>query len=179
MVKILKSVVIIAVLITLLAAGGCAGGGNAGGGVPAPGKPAPDFQLQTLDGQSISLSSLRGHPVMINFWASWCGPCRAEMPFLQDIASDKDLAARGLVLLGVNLQESPAEIRKFLDTYGITFTTLLDTQGAVAEAYNVSAIPATYFIDKDGIIRYIKVGAFSKRLDIDGILNGTIMKGIK
>ncbi len=119
---------------------------------------APDFQLRTLTGDNISLSSLRGKPVLINFWATWCGPCKAEMPYLQQI--NDTWSAKGLVLLAVDIGEKPATIEKFMNELNLSMTVPMDSDGKVAKAYLIGAIPTTFLIDKDGVIRQKIVGAF-------------------
>jgi len=132
---------------------------------PAIGKLAPDFQLSSLDGQSISLSDFRGKPVLLNFWASWCGPCRLEMPFIQQIY--EEWSDKGLVVLTVNLQEDPGRVKEFVESFGLSFPVLLATNQEVPLAYNIRGIPATFFIDKNGIIQDIKIGAFSSGAEIE------------
>ena len=175
MARVIGIVVAIFLLVVMLAAGGCSGGTDTRQ-VPAPGKTAPDFQLQSLDGQAISLSELRGRPVLINFWATWCGPCRIEMPFLQEVSEDREWAERGLVILAVNLGEPASTVRKFMESNRLSFTVLLDSEGKVEMLYNAAVIPITYFIDNDGIIRGIKRGAFMERSDIDRFLLNALMK---
>ena len=143
--------------------------------VPALGRPAPDFQLQSLDGQTFSLNGLKGRPVMLNFWATWCNPCRIEMPFMQEVYEDKEFSEQGLVMLAVNLGESPVKVKKFMEDNGLSFPVLLDTELDVAEIYNASRIPITYFIDKNGIIKDINVGAFVKKADIEWRLINSIL----
>lgn len=126
---------------------------------------APDFQLQDLEGQSVSLSSLRGKPVLLNFWATWCGPCRVEMPYIQRIF--EEWSGRGLVLLAVNIGENPAKAREFMQSNDLSFPVLLDTEEHTARKYNIRGIPTTYFIDKNGIIQDIKIGAFSSEGEIE------------
>lgn len=123
--------------------------------VPQQGFPAPDFQLPALDGSSVRLSDLRGRPVIVNFWATWCPPCRAEMPALQQVA--RRYEAQGLTVLLVNQGEPPAQVRAFLDSLGITLPTLLDN-GTVALAYRVRGLPTTVFIRPDGHIEDIVTG---------------------
>ena len=125
---------------------------------PEIGKTAPDFTLKGLDGQEVSLSDFRGKPVLLNFWATWCGPCRLEMPFLQEIYEKWN--GKGLVLLAVNLQEDQGTVEDFIDGAGYTFPVLLAPGNQVPLSYNIRGIPATFFIDADGVIRDIKVGAF-------------------
>lgn len=168
MVRLIKMAVAFFLLIVVLAMAGCSG--DSGGGVPVSGNPAPDFQLQSLDGETISLSELRGRPVLLNFWATWCGPCRHEMPFLQEVSEDELWRGQGLVILAVNLNEPATKVREFVEFYGLTFPVLLDSQGQVGMLYNAQYIPMTYFVDNGGIIRNIKRGAFTNRSDIDRFL---------
>ena len=133
---------------------------------------APNFQLQDLDGQSVSLSELRGSPIILNFWATWCGPCRSEMPFIQEIY--KEWQGRGLVVLAINLKEAPSEVSQFMQKNNLSFTVLLDTGGEAAQIYDIFAIPTTLFIDRDGIIRERKLGAFLNKEEIEDKL-GKIM----
>jgi peroxiredoxin len=154
------------ILAGVLLATGCSGDSGTGQ-VPAVGGIAPDFTIQGLDGPVVSLANLRGKSVVLNFWATWCGPCRQEMPFLQEVSQDTGWAERGLVVLAVNLGEAATEVRKFMDDNGFSFTVLLDTTHEVGTRYNTRYIPTTYFIDKDGIIQNIKIGAFTRKTDID------------
>ena len=117
---------------------------------PLVGKPAPPFSLATLDGGRVSLAELRGRPVIVNFWASWCVPCRAEAPLLQ--AASVDYASRGLVVLGVIYEDSAENARAFMRQYGQTYAGLLDPDGRTALNYGVFGIPETYFIDPAGRI---------------------------
>ncbi|MDO8491296.1 MAG: redoxin domain-containing protein, partial [Dehalococcoidia bacterium] len=93
---------------------------------PRVGSLAPDFTVKMLTGETLRLSDLRGKPVFLNFWASWCPPCRAEMPILQQVFEDKALSDRGLVLLGIDLGEDPATVDSFMKSNGLSFTVLLD-----------------------------------------------------
>ena len=141
---------------------------------PRVGELAPDFQLPNLEGQSISLSHFRGKPVLVNFWASWCPPCRYEMPFIQEIFDDKEWSDKGLVILAVDIGESPSTVENFMQSYNLTFQALLDISQEVALEYNIRGIPTTFLIDKDGIIQAIKVGAFSSKADIENSLSKII-----
>ena len=156
-------------LAVIIVIAGCGGDNGDEQGI-APGSEAPDFQLQSLDGQKVSLSELRGRPVVLNFWASWCGPCRMEMPVFQEVYTDEMWRAGGLVILAVNLGESPELVQEFVDFYGLTFPILLDPRSRVGMIYNAAALPTTYFIDNDGIIRSIKRGAFTNRQDMDRLI---------
>ena len=136
---------------------------------PQLGKPAPDFQLNTLDGQPISLSDLKGKPVLINFWQIRCPPCRMEMPYLQQIYDERQ--AKGLVLLAINIGERPSQVAEFMQGQGLSFPVLLDSQGEIAEKYGIRGIPTTFFIDRDGIIQDIRIGAFQSKAEIESSLS--------
>jgi cytochrome c biogenesis protein CcmG/thiol:disulfide interchange protein DsbE len=169
--------ILIAVLLLGLVLGAAGCGNDAGpAGAPVVGSPAPDFALKTTDGQAVSLGSLKGHPVLLNFWASWCGPCKQEIPFLEDVATDPARLAGGLEMVAVNVQETAQTVSDFQETSGMTYRVLLDPKGQVANLYNIKGIPTTYFIDKDGIIRYVKMGTFSTEKEIEQTLDKTIMK---
>jgi len=117
---------------------------------------APDFILKTLDGKQMQLSSFRGEKaVVVNFWATWCPPCREEMPAFEDLFVNNK---NKLTILGVDLQESEETIRKFLLEIPVTYPLLLDPNADVKALYNVFTQPVTYFIDKDGIIIDKKFG---------------------
>ncbi len=120
-------------------------------GAIVPGVPAPDFRLSSLDGQPTSLADLRGKAVVLNFWASWCPPCRSEMPHLQAVA--EKYRDQGLVVLAVNLDESPAVIRSFLDRQQIKLNVLLDPGQHTAEKYKILPLPTTFFVGRDGVVR--------------------------
>ena len=125
----------------------------------APGEVmAPDFQLQTLDGQAVSLSDFRGRPVLLNFWATWCGPCRIEMPHFQAVYADPGWRASGLEILAVNVGEPPERAQAFVDENGLTFPVLLDTEQTTARAYNLRVFPTSFFIDESGIIKAVMMG---------------------
>lgn len=116
------------------------------------GNRAPDFQLETLAGEKVNLSDYRGHRVMLNFWASWCPPCRAEMPDMQRFHEDEDI-----VILAVNLTDTETSFRdvgEFVETNDLTFPILLDTELTVADLYAIQPIPTTFMIDSNGIINF-------------------------
>lgn len=128
------------------------------------GKPAPDFALLDLNGQPVSLNSL-GKPVLVNFWATWCPPCRYEMPFIQEI--HEEWANKGLVVLAINVGENPSTVSDFVQDNNYSFPVLLDTDQRVALEYGIRTFPTTIFIDKDGIIQGIKIGAFFTKAEIE------------
>jgi peroxiredoxin len=113
------------------------------------GQPAPDFSLQSLDGKTYKLSDLKGKVLLLDFWATWCGPCREELPIIEKL--HKEFSGKGLVVLGIN-DEDKATVQQFVKQQKLTFTNLLDSGGAVARAYKVTAIPRVILIDKDGKI---------------------------
>ena len=164
--KVLMLILIIAALIFTLLLSGCAGSQTDNTNELA----APDFTLFTQDGKQVALSDFRGQPVLLNFWATWCAPCRYEMPLFQEIFKDNKWIEKGLVILAVNLQESADNVRLFIAQYGFSYTVLLDSTGEVGNRYNVMAIPATLFIDKDGIINYAVMGPFQNKDQIEQIL---------
>ena len=122
-------------------------------------KPAPDFTLQDLDGNTVRLSDLRGKVVFLNFWATWCPPCRAEMPDIEKV--HRKYRDRDVVVLGIDLRESVSTVRAFIGEGGYTWTFLLDTTGKVGSMYQVRGIPASYFIDRKGVIRAVAIGAMT------------------
>ncbi|MBA7647250.1 Thiol-disulfide oxidoreductase ResA [subsurface metagenome] len=112
--------------------------------------PIFDFELESIKGRTISLSSLKGKVVFLNFWATWCPPCRAEMPSMELLY--KELKDEGFEILAVNLQEDKKQVQKFVDDFGLTFPVVLDKTGRIGTAYGARSIPITYLIDKSGII---------------------------
>ena len=139
---------------------------------PEVGKLAPDFQLEDLEGQSISLSDFRGKPVLINFWATWCPPCRDEMPYLQQIY--EEWSGKGLVVLAIDIGESPSKVKEFLQSQELSLPVLLDAKENVAREYNITGIPTTFFIDKDGTIQVKLIGAFPSKEAIENQLGSII-----
>lgn len=125
---------------------------------PREGFLAPDARVLDASGQEIPLSSLRGKPVILNFWASWCKPCQAEMPTLQKI--HQDYAPRGLIILGVNAtyQDRASFALAFAQEMKLTFPIYFDVTGKAAGEYQVRALPSTYFIDAKGVIRKVVIG---------------------
>lgn len=130
--------------------------GMDGGGRAAIDAPAPPIVGTTLDGTAFDLSSLRGKPVVINFWASWCVPCRDEFPLLDDKL--RQHADDGLAIIGVLFEDQPAAASAFVERFGAGWPTVPDADGGLATAYRVVAPPQTYFVDGAGVIRSIQIG---------------------
>lgn len=130
------------------------------GEIPSPrqGFLAPDFTLQNSTGETIRLSTLHGQPVLINLWASWCAPCRAEMPALERVY--KDYQKQGLEVLAVNStsQDNPIDVAAFVEQNGLTFPILFDTNAEVGELYQVQSLPSSFFIDSTGKIQDVVIG---------------------
>jgi peroxiredoxin len=124
-------------------------------GAPPTGM-APDFTLRTLDGRNLRLQEQRGRVVLVNFWATWCGPCRVEMPHLNRL--HEKYRAAGLVLLGVNVDEDPRTAAGVAAKLGVQFPVLLDTDKAVSRLYDLNSMPSTVLIDRDGRVRYLHRG---------------------
>jgi peroxiredoxin len=125
---------------------------------PEPGQAAPDFSLETLTRNVVRLSDYRGHPVLINFWASWCEPCREEMPAL--VAAFDEHRGHGFEILAVNLrdQEREKEVRAFVTEFRLPFPVLLDKRGKVRKRYDLIAVPTTVFVDSAGVVRVVHPG---------------------
>ena len=117
---------------------------------------APDFTLRSADGRNLRLAEQRGQVVLVNFWASWCGPCKQEMPHLNRLF-DKYRGA-GFVMLGVNIDDDPATANKAVAGWGVKFPVLLDSQKAVSKLYVLGSMPATVLIDRDGKVRFLHRG---------------------
>jgi peroxiredoxin len=120
------------------------------------GGPPPALVLKDLDGRQHRLADYRGKVVLINFWATWCGPCREEMPSIQELKNK--LAGRPFVVLAVNLDEPESRIRKFLTQMKLDFPILLDPDRNVAKGWNARILPATFIVGPDGRVRYSLVG---------------------
>jgi peroxiredoxin len=137
-------------------AGVCLAASLAWGARDLVGSRAPDFTLASIDGPNLRLSEHAGRVVMLNFWATWCGPCRQEMPALQTIYSRYEAA--GFALLGINMDAERDAARRMADSLGVSFPLLFDDEKAVARLYDVRAMPVTVLIDRDGEVRYVHEG---------------------
>jgi peroxiredoxin len=120
------------------------------------GQASPDFTLPSSTGKNIRLQELRGQVVLINFWASWCGPCRQEMPLLEDIY--KKYSKLGFTILGINVEQDSSKAATYLRDVPVSFPILFDTQNTLSKLYDVNAMPTTVIVDRNGKIRYIHAG---------------------
>lgn len=126
------------------------------------GEMAPDFELTTLEGEIVKLSDFKGQRIMLNFWATWCPPCRAEMPDMQKFQEKKDVK-----ILAVNLLETesnPDKVQKFIDDFNLTLTVPLDEESVVSDQYQIMAYPTSFMIDSKGRIQFIALGALNYNL---------------
>ena len=127
----------------------------AGANAAAP-QPAPDFTLKSLSGENLKLSELRGQVVLVNFWASWCGPCRQEMPLLDEMY--QRYQKLGFTILGVNVEQDVAPAQAMLKENPVHFPVLFDPQSTASKLYNLNAMPTTVLVDRSGNVRYLHQG---------------------
>ncbi|MDO8261750.1 MAG: TlpA disulfide reductase family protein [Gallionella sp.] len=123
---------------------------------------APDFTFKLLDGKDFHLSDYKGKPVLINFFASWCLPCREEMPVLEKIVHE--YGPKGVVFLGIAIDDTEAKMKDFVARYSVTFPVGLDKTAAIQKSFGIYGIPTTYFIDKEGVINYSHSGSVTEEL---------------
>jgi cytochrome c biogenesis protein CcmG/thiol:disulfide interchange protein DsbE len=176
-----RPVLLIFLAMPLFAAGVAllitADGPEGAGGSPTPpvvgftpftlvGAPAPDFTLATPEGSAVQLSSLQGQWVLLNFWATWCGPCRAEMPLFQELADGQFEGApppsEGVIVLAVNRDEPVEAVNAFLDELELRLPVALDAGARVSAQYGVMQLPLTYVIDPAGVVRYKHIGELTR-----------------
>ena len=151
-------------------------GASTAGKIPAPqaGFAAPDFTLKTPSGETYKLSELRGNAVLVNLWATWCPPCRAEMPSIEKMY--QEYRDQGFIVLAVNMtyQDDPFAVTPFIQEYNLTFPILLEETGRVASAYQLRSLPSSFFINREGIITEVVIGGPMSeallRTRIEGIL---------
>ncbi|HEX2911870.1 MAG TPA: TlpA disulfide reductase family protein [Chloroflexia bacterium] len=137
-----------------------AAAGSSGSSVAKVGAAAPDFSLLNLDKQQISLSQFRGKPVILNFWATWCGPCKQELPFLaKTYAANK----ANYEIVGIDVGEEEPLVRLKVREFNLTYMNLIDRTQKVASTFQVNAFPSSFFIDKNGVVRAIKLGALDEQ----------------
>ncbi len=120
---------------------------------------APDFAINTLSGSKIQLSQFRGKPVLVNFWATWCEPCKVEMPLIEQYYEKN---SKNLVVLAIDSDESAADVTSFIQGFKISFTILVDSNGSIADLYRVDGFPTSFFIDPDGKIQAERIGSLSE-----------------
>ena len=120
------------------------------------GQEAPDFALKSSTGENLRLSEYRGEVVMVNFWATWCGPCRQEMPLLEELFSRYERV--GFTLLGVNIDDDPRRAMQMAKELGVTFPVVFDDRKEVSKLYEVNAMPVTVLVDKEGRVRHVHHG---------------------
>ena len=130
----------------------------------AVGDLAPDFELMTIDGEAVNLSDYRGQRVFVNFWATWCPPCRAEMPDMQQLYEEQDVPVEILAINLTPTEQNEENIVDFVADFGLTFPILMDINSEVAEGYKVKAYPTSYMIDSEGRISFIAPGAMNHDL---------------
>ena len=143
---------------------------------PAPqaDHPAPDFTLMRLDGTPVILSKLKGQVVLINIWATWCPPCRAEMPTIE--TAYEQYRDQGFTVLAVNLEEDPGSVATFMQEYKLTFPALLDLDGQVSRTYQAFSLPSSFFVDKKGVIRAVYRGPMPRSV-IAGTVEQLLQEG--
>jgi cytochrome c biogenesis protein CcmG/thiol:disulfide interchange protein DsbE len=132
---------------------------------PIVGRPAPSFDLPAVSGGTQSLGRYRGRPVIVNFWATWCEPCKQEMPALQAAAGGQP----DLVVLGIDNVEAPTKVRPYVEQLGVRFPILLDEDGTTVERYQVSGLPTSFFVDRSGTLRSVYRGALTAEMLRDGL----------
>jgi peroxiredoxin len=149
--------------VAALAATACATEGPA----PVVGRRAPDFALASIDGGSVSLAGLEGKPVVVSFFATWCTPCKKELPAFQALAQQHE--DRGLTFVLVDMQEDPDDVAVFLGDLKVSLPAVVDSSGEVGKTYRVRGLPSTFFVGRDGVIKQAQLGELDGRLLEAGI----------
>lgn len=146
----------------MLAAATVACAGSDAPAPPRPGFPAPSYEAVDLQGNMVSLESMRGEVVLLNIWATWCGPCRQETPYLQELFEEHE--ADGFRIVGASMDTGNAadQVEMFVEEYGVTYTVLLDPQMRGMDSYQVIGLPATFLIDREGILKWMKYGPLNE-----------------
>ena len=155
--RIMAIIALLAVVFAIIWA--LQGGLKSSNDIPQIGTQAPDFTLKDSTGQSVTLSSFRGKTVLLNFWATWCVPCRSEMPAINTMARQNP----NIVVLAVDVMEGQVPVSEYVKQLGLDFRPLLDTSGTVTTRYHVISMPSSFFIGADGTIRAINVGPMDQR----------------
>ncbi len=133
---------------------------------------APDISLKAVTGEAYDLRALKGNVVLVNFWATWCGPCRAEMPAIEQVYQSR--REQGFVVLAVDQQEDDASVKSFAQQLGLTFPLLMDRDATVARLYHVSALPTTFFVDRKGVVRDMAIGGPLTRAAIESKIDALL-----
>lgn len=165
---------IILILLVALASSSCCGSTiTTGNGTPttAPvlGALAPNFTLSTIDGSTVELDELRGKPVILNFWATWCVYCAEEMRYFNAVAKQ---SADEITVVAIDVGQDASKVKQYFGDYEISFTVALDEDSHVASMYAVRYFPTTFFIDSEGVIRNRKIGAFRSEMELWDSLRG-------
>jgi len=161
----------LAFALAVVVLGGCMPSGGAGQGSSSPGS-APGFTVTGIDGRAHSLRDYRGKVVVLNFWATWCIPCRAEMPDLEHEA--RLHRSDPVAVLGMDWKESAGPVQEFIRGLGVTYTILLDADGRAYDAYHVSALPTTFVVDRKGRLAKTRLG-ISSREEVEAEIKDALM----
>jgi thiol-disulfide isomerase/thioredoxin len=160
--------VLVAAMLYVASHGIRGAGGNNDASLDVAGKPAPDFTLQSLEGKNIQLSGYKGQAVLLNFWATWCGPCKIEMPWFIEL--QKEYGPQGLQIVGVAMDDASQEdIAKFVKEMGVNYPILIGKEDVGNQYGGVNVLPTTFFIDRDGKIVAREFGLQSRSLFVDNI----------
>jgi len=149
-----------AALAGMVLAASCVGSDRPG--PPRLGEPAREYAAATLDGDTVSIGSLRGQVVLLNLWATWCIPCRTETPYLQSLYEER--RGEGFEIVGVSLdtRDAAGQVSTFVDEFGVTYTILHDPSMRGMELYQVLGLPATFLIDREGVLRWMRYGPIAE-----------------
>jgi cytochrome c biogenesis protein CcmG, thiol:disulfide interchange protein DsbE len=139
--------------------------------VPKVGQPAPAFSLPTIDGRTLTLASLRGKPVYLNFYATWCEPCNEEAPVIGKLS--EKYRTRGLTVLGVNELEDPQKAKEFLTKYHLAYSAVIDGDGKMGKDYGAIGLPVHIFIDRGGVVKTYRLGEMN-RDEIESAIKGIL-----
>lgn len=143
---------------------------------PRDGKPAPDLTLKTTDNTQFKLSDLKGKVVVLDFWATWCPPCRESLPNLAKVSSDPALAAKGLKVIAINSRESQAVAKAYIDKNNLALTVALDSDGSAEDSYTINSLPTTIVVGRDGVVQHVIVGFGGKETEDE--LNAAVDKAL-
>ncbi len=163
----LRAGLLAAFSLVFMVASACSGRTGQTNVAPEVGSRAPSFEAQFVGGDTSGIDDLLGDGIVLNFWATWCGPCRRELPLLDQTA--REVAQDGVKIIAVNMGESEEEILLFLDDFNVSFPIALDADGSIARLYAVPALPMTFFIDSSGVIQYRRVGELLERHIAEGL----------